>query len=219
MTRCNSCGTSYEGGPQFCPSCGSPVASSGKETETPSVDSITRGAQSKPRRIGPFVFGGLVLFGLIFFVIYIIPSTHEVIKGQPVVAAPADYDSNGVDMTRVSFHEDGEDLVFSLNDVKNHRLIVFEYTGGKTPRRVMAYVAPDGRLVTAISLSEHCGSNEFLIKNNRIYCARCPSHWDMTTMEAYACCAQYYPDPITSRVVGDEVHVAKRVVEEWAGRL
>jgi hypothetical protein len=41
----------------------------------------------------------------------------------------------------------------------------------------------------------------------------------MMTMEAYACCAQYYPDPIPSRVVGNEVRISRDVVEKWAGRL
>jgi uncharacterized membrane protein len=122
-------------------------------------------------------------------------------------------------MATVGFREEGEDLVFSLDDLKNHRLVRFEYLGGKTPRTLMAYIAPDGRLVTAMSLSEHCGSTEFEIRNNQIHCSRCPSHWDMMTMEAYACCAQYYPDPIPSRVVGNEVRIRKSIVENWAGRL
>jgi hypothetical protein len=41
----------------------------------------------------------------------------------------------------------------------------------------------------------------------------------MATMEAYACCAKYYPDPIPSRVTGDEVRIRKSAVREWAGRL
>ena len=213
MPHCSTCGSPYAGSPQFCPACGSPVSPPPKESGTTPIST------TRERRIGPVIYGALLLFGLVFFVIYITPSTHKVIQGQPVVASPADYDSNTVEMKRVSFHEENGDLVFSLEDVKNQRLVVFEYTGGKTPRSVMAYVAPDGRLVTAISLSEHCGSTEFTIKDNQIYCAHCPSHWDMMTMEAYACCAQYYPDPIPSRVVRDEVHVSKDVVEEWVGRL
>jgi hypothetical protein len=84
---------------------------------------------------------------------------------------------------------------------------------------MMAYITPDGRAVTAISMSEHCGSKEFKIKENKIYCAQCASSWDMMTMEAYACCAPYYPDPVPSKVVGNEVHISKEVVEKWAGRL
>jgi hypothetical protein len=122
-------------------------------------------------------------------------------------------------MMPVSFSVEGDDIVFSLADLRKGRLVRFEYTGGKTPRPLMAYIAKDGRLVTAISVSEHCGSTEFRIMDNRIYCAHCPSQWDMMTMEAYACCAKYYPDPIPSRVVGETVRIKKEVVEEWTGRL
>lgn len=161
----------------------------------------------------------IFLAGAALFIRYLNPSVHPVIQEQPLVAPAADYDSNTVIMTNVAFREEGGDLVFSLADLKQHRLIRFEYTGGQTPRPVMAYIARDGRLVTAISISEHCGSTEFKIRDNKIYCARCPSYWDMMTMEAYACCAKYYPDPIPSKVVRNEVHVSRNLVEKWAGRL
>jgi uncharacterized membrane protein len=161
----------------------------------------------------------VVIGGTIIFYSYVRPSVHSVIKQQPVVAAPANYDSNTVTMTNVSFKLAGNDIVFSLDTLKRYRLIRFEYPAKNIVRPVMAYIDPEGRAVTAISLSDHCGSTEFQMKNNQIYCAHCPSHWDMMTMEAYACCGTYYPDPIPSRVVGDEVHIEKSIVEKWAGRL
>jgi uncharacterized membrane protein len=176
-------------------------------------------ATSVFRRVGLIVIPIVVIGGTIIFYSYVRPSVHSVIKQQPVVAAPANYDSNTVTMTNVSFRQEGNDIVFSLSDLKQYRLIRFEYPARTIVRPIMAYVDPQGRLVTAISLSDHCGSTEFQIKNNQIYCAHCPSHWDMMTMEAYACCGTYYPDPIPSRVVGGEVHIAKDVVEKWAGRL
>jgi len=218
MPTCNSCGSSYTGEPRFCPSCGSLVQHS-KAQSTPAASGNAGKVQSSARRIGMIVFGVLLLFGVGFFIFFITPSVHEVIQKQPVVAEVMAYDTNTVTMTNVLSWEEGSDLVFSLRDLKQHRLVRFEYIGRTTPRNIMAYIASDGRLVTAISLSEHCGSTEFEIKGNHIRCARCPSYWDMMTMEAYACCAQYYPDPIPSRVVDDEVHVSKEVVERWVGRL
>jgi hypothetical protein len=41
----------------------------------------------------------------------------------------------------------------------------------------------------------------------------------MMTMEAYACCAQYYPDPIPSDIVDNEVRISEAAVKNWAGRL
>jgi uncharacterized membrane protein len=161
----------------------------------------------------------VVIAGGIIFYSYVRPSVHAVIRKQPVVAAPANYDSNFVTMMNISYRQEGDDIVFSLSDLKQYRLVRFEYPAKNIVRPVMGYIDPDGRAVTAISISDHCGSTEFQIKNNQIYCAHCPSHWDMMTMEAYACCGTYYPDPIPSRVVGEEVRISKEVVEKWAGRL
>ncbi|MEW6509426.1 MAG: Fe-S-containing protein [Bacteroidota bacterium] len=174
---------------------------------------------STTRKVGRVLIPVLLVAGGVLVWSYVNPSVHPVIREQPVVDAPRDYGPEFVTMTPVACSQEGDDLVFSLNELKKDRLIRFEYAGGKTPRAVMAYIAKDGRLVTAISVSEHCGSTEFRIKENRIYCAHCPSYWDMMTMEAFACCGKYYPDPIPSRVVGEKVHIKKEIVEQWAGRL
>jgi hypothetical protein len=218
MKQCRTCGSEIPGSPAFCPSCGVPVTSDAAEGRA-ATEGGGSDAGSVFRRVGLIVIPLFAFGGIIIFYSYVKPSVHSVIRQQPIVAVAADYDSNTVSMTKVSYRQEGEDIVFSLSDLKQHRLIRFEYPARNIVRPIMAYIDPEGRAVTAISLSDHCGSTEFQIKNNQIYCAHCPSHWDMLTMEAYACCGQYYPDPIPSRVVGDEVRIAKVVVEKWAGRL
>ncbi len=219
--QCKNCSRDLPEQSKFCPSCGSPAAALRVESAT--VEHSTEGdatkAKSKTHRVAVVVFPVLLITGLFVFIQFLNPSVHPVIKAQPVVTSEINYDTNFVEMKTIAFREDGDDLVFSLNELIQKRLVRFEYRGGKTPRAVMAYLAPTGQLVTAISSSEHCGSTEFKIKQNNVYCALCPSKWDMMTMEAYACCAKYYPDPIPSRVVGDEVHIPKVSVERWAGRL
>jgi uncharacterized membrane protein len=166
------------------------------------------------------IVGSIALLAVIgTFISFLNPSVHKIIQDQETVAPPADYGSEFVETVDVAIREDGDDVLFSLNDVKRHKLIRFEYKGGKTPRPIMAYIAPTGQVVTAVSVSEHCGSTTFKIKENKIFCAQCPSNWDMMTMEAYACCAKYFPDPIPSRVVGDDVRISKATIEKWAGRL
>jgi uncharacterized Zn finger protein (UPF0148 family) len=213
--QCRNCGSELSDSAKFCPTCGAGL----HLDEAPVPEMQTTKQQSSTRRVALVLFPLLLVVGVVIFIRYINPSVHSVIKSQPVVTAPANYDSNFVTMTNIGFKDERGDLVFALQDLKQHRLVRFEYTGGQTPRAVMAYIAPTGQLVTAISVSEHCGSTEFKIKDNKIYCAHCPSYWDMMTMEAYACCAKYFPDPIPSRVAGDEVHVPKVFVEKWAGRL
>ncbi len=210
--NCSNCGSNIGEAAKFCPACGAAIQSS-------EITAAVPARRASIRRVALILFPIALIAGVAIFIRYIDPSVNAVIKDQPVVAAPADYDSNFVTMTNISADEEAGDLVFSLSDLKQYHLVRFEYKGGQTPRYVMAYLAPTGQVVTAISISDHCGSTEFKIKDNKIYCAHCPSYWDMMTMEAYACCAKYYPDPIPSRVAGDKVRVAKVFVEKWAGRL
>jgi hypothetical protein len=216
--RCKSCGSNLTGSERFCPSCGSPVRASDRDTALEA-----KKGEPKTRKVGIVLFPVIIVVGVFIFWRYINPSVHPVIQKQQIVSDPVATDTSVVSMTTIVAREQGSDLVFSLDDLKRYRLVKFEYSGGKTTRYIMAYIAPDGRLVTAISLSEHCGSTDFKIKGNEIQCANCPSRWHIETMEAYACCAKYYPDPIPSRVIktadGDEVHIEKAVVEQWAGRL
>lgn len=210
--HCTQCGSPITGTPKFCPTCGSPVGPLAERT-----------AMSKQGvrtwRVGLVLFPLVLAAGVGLFYAYLTPSIHPVIKDQPIVATPADYDSSTVTMTPVSFREDGGDIVFALADLLRYRFVRFEVPTPTTVRPVMAYLSPDGRVVTAISVSEHCGSTEFVLRNNQIECARCPSRWDSMTMEAYACCAKYYPDPVPSRVQGGEVRIPKVLVDKWSGRM
>lgn len=212
--QCSHCGGDLNHEAKFCPSCGTAVVQ-----VVPASQVQPLKPKSRTRKVAMVLFPVVILAGLGIFVVYLNPAAHPVIKSQPVIEGANGYGTGSYTMTTLSAEESGGDLVFPLEVLKKHRLIRFEYRGGKTPRWVMAYIAPNGQLVTAISISEHCGSTEFTIKDNKIFCARCPSNWDMMTMEAYACCAKYYPDPIPSRIEGNNVHVAKASVEQWAGRL
>lgn len=206
-----------EGSPEFCPTCGSRV-----DQQRASSDADTAGTGDRPRRTsrsGRVLLLVILAAGLIIFFIYINPSTHSVIQHQPVVSSPPVPDTGFVMMYPLTARDAGDRIAIPLQEVQRHRLVVFEMQTRTTVRPLLAYIAPDGRIVTAISVSEHCGSTEFKVKDDKIYCARCPSNWDMMTMEAYACCAKYYPDPIPSTVEGDEVLIEKSVIERWAGRL
>lgn len=209
---CTSCGTRSVTAQTVCPVCGSAL--------TPAVPGAEDTAPRKRSRIVGWVLFPLVLLaGMGVFLLFLNPSLHSVIRDQPVVAGEQVYDTTGVPMTDIRVREEGGDLVFPLDDLLRHRLVRFEVRTPTTVRPVLAYLGTDGRLITAISVSEHCGSTRFLIRGNEIHCAQCASRWNMMTMEAYSCCAKYYPDPIPSRVSGGEVRVPRVFVDKWAGRM
>lgn len=213
--QCTRCGSELAGSPKFCPTCGSPI----DQSEEKINQEVRSGKKGRTGRVGLYLFPVVLVVGLAAFFWYINPSTHKAIQAQPVVTAPFEYDTVDVVMSPITVHEEGGDVVFSLDELKANKLVRFEYNTPTTTRPVMAYIARDGRMVTAISVSEKCTSTEFKINGRMIHCAHCPSRWDMLTLEAYSCCAKYYPDPIPSRVVGNQVHIAKGTIERWTGRM
>ncbi len=214
MSACSKCGSQLDGNPAYCPSCGAAVETSAGHQPSANAE---RGAASL-RKPGMILLLLLVI-GLIVYLIYINPSAHPVIKGQPVVSQTVETDTGFIASTPVRVNEKDDYLTIPLDDVIRYRIARFEYQTPTTRRAVIAYLTPEGKVVTAMSVSEHCGSTDFKLKGSHIYCAQCPSHWDMTTMEAYACCGKYFPDPIPSDVMDGNIRIQKKIVENWAGRL
>jgi uncharacterized membrane protein len=165
------------------------------------------------------LFPVLGIGGALLLWSYLSRSEHPVVARQPVVAEPRVYDTTGVRPVVIEASVTGNDIVIPLDAVVRNGIVRFEYARGTTPRWILAYVATNGKLVTAVSLSEHCGSTDFLLRGDQILCANCPSRWHMTSFEAYACCGKYYPDPIPSRVEGGNVLIARAAVDGWASRM
>jgi len=212
---CTLCGSENAPDRSTCAGCGAAMAARAGEA----VGSAPAGSRFTFRRAALVLFPVLAIGGLWLLWSYLHRSEHPVIQSQPVVAEPRMYDSAGVKPTVIAASIVGSDIVIPLDAVKQNGIVRFEYNAGATPRWLLAYVATNGKLVTAISLSEHCGSTEFLLRGDQIVCANCPSRWNMTSFEAYACCGKYYPDPIRSRVEGANVLIARADVDRWAGRM
>jgi uncharacterized membrane protein len=103
--------------------------------------------------------------------------------------------------------------------VQEKKLVRFFDPEGVQDVPMIAYVTPQGKLVTAMSKSEQCGSMDFYLSGNDIHCASCGSYWNMASMEAYACCQKFYPDPFPSTLVGEEVRIDPAVIRNWKSRL
>ena len=212
---CTLCGSENEPDRTTCAVCGASMTDRAAVAVAPAAT----GSRLTFRRVALVLFPVLAIGGAWILWSYLHRSEHPVVRSQPVVAEPRTYDSAGVKPAGIAASIVGDDIVVPLDAVTRNGIVRFEYTAGPTPRWLLAYVATNGKLVTAISLSEHCGSTEFLLRGEQIVCAHCPSRWHMTSFEAYACCGKYYPDPIPSRVEGANVLIARADVDRWAGRM
>jgi len=193
--------------------CGSPLANSG-------YDAPGSPAPRSNRRIylgiGIFV---VLAVGVYTFMDQLLRTYHPVIDGQPTVAMTSVYENHKISSTPVQAAMKEGFISLPLKVVLEHRIVRFSDPQGIQPVPILAYVTPQGKLVTAMSKSENCGSTDFYLNGNNIHCASCPSYWNMSSLEAYACCQRYYPDPIPSTVVNDEIRIATANVRNWQSRL
>jgi uncharacterized membrane protein len=85
---------------------------------------------------------------------------------------------------------------------------------------MLAYINPQGKLVTSIAMCEPCNSKSFHTESQDIVCDNCGTRWNFTTLEGISgSCQKYPPDPIPSQIVGNEVRIKEKLVADWKMRI
>lgn len=213
--QCKRCGGDVNPEARFCPTCGSTLSLQTEGGEAP--------VRAPRRTVKRWVYRGalvvVLLGGIGIFLEQLLRTYHPVIDAQPTVALMTMYRDEQIRSTPVEATMVNGMIAVPLRLVQEHRLVRFFDPEGIQEIPVIAYITPQGKLVTAISRSDHCGSTDFYLSGNNIHCASCPSYWNMASLEAYACCQRYYPDPIPSTVSGDMVVIDAARVRQWQGRL
>jgi hypothetical protein len=161
----------------------------------------------------------ILVTGVGIFLDQLLRTFHPVIEQQPDVAMVTMYRDDQIRSTPVEAVMVGGKIGVPLRLVQEHKIVRFFDPEQQQTIPLIAYVTPQGKLVTAISKSEQCGSTDFYLSGNNIHCASCGSYWNMASLEAYACCQRYYPDPIPSSVSGDMVVIEPALVRQWQSRL
>ena len=211
---CSQCGSALAEAAETCAVCGSKVQAR-REKAAPSA---APGASAK-RWIVRGLMAVVVVAGVAAFASQLLRTYHPVIDDQPVVAMATVYGDEPVASVSVVASMEGGFITIRLRDVTEHKLVRFFDPERQQEIPMIAYITPTGKLVTAMSSSEHCGSTDFFLRGNNIHCANCASYWNMSSLEAYACCARYYPDPVPSTVDGDKIHIEAAAIRRWEGRL
>jgi hypothetical protein len=144
---------------------------------------------------------------------------HPVIAQQPSVVVPIEYGvTQKIPSQRITARMDQGFITIPVQRVIDQKLVRFFDPEGIQTIPMIAYITPEGKLVTAMSKSENCQSEDFYLEGHNIHCASCPSYWNMSSLEAYACCQRFYPDPIPSSIVGNDVRIDARLVRNWRPR-
>ncbi len=217
---CHRCGNSLSDRARFCPSCGAQLIAPKAETkhsDLQSTDVPSRSREESPA-LGRVVFmviavvaligGGIAFFNSLPF------HPHPVIEQQPIVAEAVSYGDSRTDMVQIASRVEDGKITISLQDVLDARMVGFDYEGGTAPISLVAFVSPEGRLVTSIAFCEPCNSKRYHAQNNTLICNSCGTTWKMENLEGISgSCQKYPPDPLPSVIVGDEVHIDEQAVK------
>lgn len=209
--QCAVCGTPAVESELVCRQCGAPVARNGEGvTASGAVPVATR------VWILRAVVVAAVAAGLWAFYSDAFRSYHPVIAAQPEIGSVGA--SGRINSSLVTARKEGPFIIISAAELRQRRIVRFFDPESVQTVPVLAYITPAGRVVTAMSISENCRSKDFYLEGENIHCASCPSIWNASSLEAYACCQKYYPDPIPSTLLGDEVRIEASAIRSWQTR-
>ena len=224
--NCPNCGRALETGAAFCPSCGTKITSStsdsAPEARLPSAAfAADRKVMSTKAKLIYGVIGSLLIVAMgVVFVRSLPGGEHPVVRNQPVVVQSVDYAGTKLTMIPVHCRVNNGYIVIALSDVVEKRMVGFTYQGKTKSVDLLAYINPQGKVVTSIAMCEPCNSKSFHTESQEIVCDNCGTRWNFTTLEGISgSCQKYPPDPIPSQVVGNEVRISERLVENWKMRI
>ncbi len=227
MMKCSRCGAELRSGALFCPSCGTKV-SSRAASDPLSKDSLPSAAfvdgkrtMSARAKAAYSAVGLLLLLGMAIAFFRSLPGgEHPVIKNQPVVSDRPNYDGTKLTMVPVNSRVENGFIVLSLSDVIEKKMVAFTYEGKTKTVDLMAYINPEGKLVTSIAMCDPCNSKSFHTESQELVCDNCGTRWNFTNLEGVSgTCQKYPPDPIPSEIIAGEIRISQKAVEDWKLRI
>ena len=229
INYCPDCGNKINSNVKFCPNCGNSLAVNGSSQPKVNHSKAQRNKremvlnkQSNTSRRGLYVGLTIVLFisALIFYLNAKPSKEAAIIEEQPKVSEAVSYPNTRYDHSySIAYAKDGK-IIFPLDVVKERKFVKFDYIVQNITIPLLAYLTEDGKVVTAISLCEPCDSKSFHIKGSDLICNSCGTTWNLNDLDAISgSCGKYPPDPIPSKVIGNEIQIDEYLVTGWTRRV
>ncbi len=222
---CQNCDAPLKPDARFCAACGKQVRA---ESETvslePAVPSAARSVTHPMSRQAKWIYSGIVVaiflvFGYIFLT-HLPGGANPVIANQPDVAMASMFTDVKVSAQPINADEKSGKLVFPLSLLQEYKMVQFDYRYGQTTVPLIAYISPEGKLVTAIRMCEPCNSTKFTIEGTELACGNCETRWKLNNLEGIqGSCQKYPPAPIPSMVVGNNVQIDEAALKTWKMRI
>jgi hypothetical protein len=145
--------------------------------------------------------------------------TAEVEKAYVYEPQKVSYSGKTVSFSEIELSDAGEYIEIPLEDILEKKLVRFNYQGNKLVR-MLAYVAPSGRIVTSVRVCEPCKNYEkFFIQDDVLVCGKCGTTWTLEQLNGIqGGCMAYPPDELPNIIRGKSVLIKKSDLEAWKER-
>jgi uncharacterized membrane protein len=157
---------------------------------------------------------------LFLFMVHLPGKEHPVIAMQPDIALPITISYTHLEPQHVDATVQNGTISFSLTDLREKKMVEFEYHSATGSIPLLAFISTDGKLITAIRMCEPCNSSKFSIEGDELACGNCETRWKLSNFEGIqGSCQKYPPDPIASEIAGDRVVIQENAVKNWKMRI
>lgn len=220
---CPHCGKRIQEAKNFCPHCGSIINKNDEainKTVSNKKERVLKDNSNKGKNVYWLAASLAVLVIIIIYYSSQPTKEYKVIKEQPQVVNSVSYPQSRYDETySIAFSKNGK-IILPLDLVKEKKMVKFDYIGKNAKIPLLAYLSEDGKVITAISMCEPCNSEDFHIQGSNLICNSCGTTWNLNDLDAVSgSCGRYPPDPIPSKVVGNEIQIDEYLVMNWSRRI
>jgi uncharacterized membrane protein len=162
----------------------------------------------------------IALGGIAYWLIQRNTGASPKVSSQPKVSGKVDYSGQTVKMTDVVAKVENGKIIIPVHEVKEKKIVRFEYEGKGIKIPLLAYLTMAGRVVTAISMCEPCKSTRFHIKDKSMVCNACYTEWNLETLKGISGgCMNYPPEVIPNTLEKDSIVIDEKVVVNWKPRV
>jgi uncharacterized protein len=107
----------------------------------------------------------------------------------------------------------------SEQEVREKRLVYWDYKQGNVNTPMLAYVTPSGGLKIAARVCEPCNGYSFRVEGDQLVCNSCGTRWELETSRGVSGgCQEFPPDVLESSIVGGQLVADEQIVAGWRPR-
>lgn len=162
----------------------------------------------------------IALGGIAYWLIQGSSGASPKASSQPKISGKVDYSGQTIRMTDVAAKVENGKIALPVHEVKEKRIIRFEYEGNGLRIPLYAYLTMAGRVVTGISMCEPCKSTRFRIVDRKLVCNACDTEWHLETHKGIkGGCMNYPPEIIPHVIEKDLILIDEKTVLEWRPRV